>query len=41
MPACATDPVIGINCIGFGPPDCGVGINSAGISGTQETGVRV
>jgi hypothetical protein len=35
---CATDPVIGINCIGFGPPDSGVGINSAGISGTQETG---
>lgn len=34
---CATAPVIGINCFGFGPSDSGVGINSAGISGTQET----
>lgn len=34
---CGTDPVIGINCFGFGPPDSGVGLNSAGISGTQET----
>jgi hypothetical protein len=34
---CATDPVNSIACIGFGPGDTGLGINSAGFTGTQET----
>lgn len=34
---CATAPQIGVACIGFGPPDAGIGLSSAGISGTQET----
>jgi len=34
---CATDPVNSIACIGFGPGDGGLGINSAGFTGTQET----
>jgi hypothetical protein len=34
---CGTDPVRSIACIGFGPTDSGLGINSVGISGTQET----
>lgn len=34
---CATTPVNSIACIGFGPGDSGLGINSVGFSGTQET----
>ena len=34
---CATTPVTSIACIGFGPGDAGLGINSVGFSGTQQT----
>lgn len=34
---CAADPVDGVACIGYGPGDAGLGLNSAGISGTQES----
>jgi hypothetical protein len=34
---CATNPVSSIACLGFGPPDAGLGINSVGFSGTQQT----
>ena len=34
---CGADPVRSIACIGYGPPDSGVGINTRGFSGTQET----
>src|SRR5262249_37203745 len=34
---CGTDPVNSIACIGFGPGDAGLGLNSAGFTGTQQT----
>lgn len=34
---CGTRPQTSVACQGFGPGDAGVGLNSAGISGTQET----
>jgi hypothetical protein len=34
---CGTRPVTGVACQGFGPGDSGLGLNSSGISGTQET----
>lgn len=34
---CATAPKNTIACIGFGPADAGIGLMSAGFSGTQET----
>lgn len=34
---CAADPVKGVACIGYGPGGAGVGINSAGFIGSQET----
>lgn len=34
---CATRPVNSVACTAFGPGDTGLGLSSAGISGTQET----
>ena len=34
---CSTAPATSIACIGFGPGDAGLGINSVGFSGTQQT----
>jgi hypothetical protein len=34
---CATTPVNSIACLGYGPGDAGLGINSVGFSGTQQT----
>jgi hypothetical protein len=34
---CSTAPITSIACIGFGPGDAGLGINTVGFSGTQQT----
>ena len=37
---CGSEPVTGIACFGFGPPDSGIGLASAGFAGAQETGAE-
>jgi len=37
---CATDPVDSVACIGFGPPDAGLGLSSSGFVATQEAGAE-
>jgi hypothetical protein len=34
---CTTEVLTSVACIGFGPPDSGLGLNSSGFTGTQET----
>jgi hypothetical protein len=38
---CVTDVSTSVGCVGFGPPDAGLGLNSAGFIGAQETATVV